>query len=36
MTKQDALMLILEDQHEHLVQSIACTRTNGIFPSWSK
>jgi hypothetical protein len=23
MTKQDALMLILEDQHEHLGQSIA-------------
>jgi len=36
MTKQDALMLILEDQHEHLGQSIAYARTNGIVPPWSK
>jgi uncharacterized damage-inducible protein DinB len=35
MTKQDALMLILEDQHEHLVQSIAYARTNGVVPPGS-
>ena len=36
MTKQDAVMLILEDQHEHLGQSIAYARTNGLVPPWSK
>jgi uncharacterized damage-inducible protein DinB len=36
MTKQDAVMLILEDQHEHLGQSIAYARTNGMVPPWSK
>ena len=36
MTKQDAMMLILEDQHEHLGQSIAYARTNGVVPPWSK
>ena len=36
MTKQEALMLILEDQHEHLGQSIAYARTNGVVPPWSK
>ena len=36
MTKQGALMLILEDQHEHLGQSIAYARTNGVVPPWSK
>ena len=36
MTKQDALILILEDQHEHLGQSIAYARTNGVVPPWSK
>jgi uncharacterized damage-inducible protein DinB len=36
MTKQDALMLILEDQHEHLGQSIAYARSNGVAPPWSK
>ena len=36
MTKQDALMLILEDQHEHLGQSIAYARTNSVVPPWSK
>src|ERR1700720_348699 len=30
MTKQGALMLILEDQHEHLGQSIAYARSNGM------
>ncbi len=36
MTKQSALMLILLDQHEHLGQSIAYARTNGVVPPWSK
>lgn len=36
MTKQAALMLILADQHEHLGQSIAYARTNGVVPPWSK
>lgn len=36
MTKQDALMHILVDQHEHLGQSIAYARTNGVVPPWSK
>ena len=36
MTKQSALMLIFEDQHEHLGQSIAYARTNGVVPPWSK
>lgn len=36
MTKQHALMLILLDQHEHLGQSIAYARTNGVVPPWSK
>ena len=36
MTKQGALMLIVLDQHEHLGQSIAYARTNGVVPPWSK
>jgi uncharacterized damage-inducible protein DinB len=36
MTKQGALILILEDQHEHLGQSIAYARSNGVVPPWSK
>ena len=36
MTKLAALILILEDQHEHLGQSIAYARTNGVVPPWSK
>ena len=36
MTKQAALMFLLEDQHEHLGQSIAYARTNGVVPPWSK
>jgi len=36
ITKQGALMLILEDQHEHLGQSIAYARNNGVVPPWSK
>ena len=36
MTKYGALMLILRDQHEHLGQSIAYARINGVVPPWSK
>jgi len=36
MTKQGALMLILNDQHEHLGQSIAYARSNSVVPPWSK
>ncbi len=36
MTKQGALMLLLEDQHEHLGQSIAYARSNAVVPPWSK
>jgi uncharacterized damage-inducible protein DinB len=36
MTKQAAVMLILQDQHEHLGQSIAYARSNGVVPPWSK
>ena len=36
LTKQGALMLLLSDQHEHLGQSIAYARTNGVTPPWSK
>jgi uncharacterized damage-inducible protein DinB len=36
MTKLGALMHILEDQHEHLGQSIAYARSNGVVPPWSK
>src|SRR5215468_9883453 len=35
-TKQDGVMHILEDQHEHLGQSIAYARSNGVVPPWSK
>ena len=36
MTKQSALMLVLEDQYEHLGQSIAYARSNGVVSFWSK
>ena len=36
MTKLGALMLILDDQHEHLGQSIAYARSNGVVLPWSK
>src|SRR6266481_9819581 len=36
MTKRGALMLILNDQHEHLGQSIAYARSNDVIPPWSK
>jgi uncharacterized damage-inducible protein DinB len=35
-TKRDAVMHVLEDQHEHLGQSIAYARSNGVVPPWSK
>jgi uncharacterized damage-inducible protein DinB len=31
-----ALMLILNDQHEHMGQSIAYARSNSVVPPWSK
>jgi uncharacterized damage-inducible protein DinB len=34
--KHEAVLYILEDQHEHLGQSIAYARTNGVVPPWSK
>jgi len=33
MTKQGALTLILNDQHEHLGHSIAYARSNSVVPS---
>ena len=36
MTKQGAVLLLLMDQHEHLGQSIAYARSNGVVPPWSK
>jgi hypothetical protein len=35
-TKQQAALMLLFDQHEHLGQSIAYARTNGVVPPWSK
>jgi len=35
-TKQGAALMLLMDQHEHLGQSIAYARTNGVVPPWSK
>ena len=34
-TKRDAVIHLLVDQHEHLGQSIAYARTNGVVPPWS-
>jgi uncharacterized damage-inducible protein DinB len=34
--KHEAVLYILEDQHEHLGQSIAYARSNGVVPHWSK
>lgn len=36
MTKQGAIIFLLMDQHEHLGQSIAYARSNGVVPPWSK
>ena len=35
-TKEEAVRYILADQHEHLGQSIAFARANGVVPPWSK
>lgn len=35
-TKQGAVLMLLLDQHEHLGQSIAYARANGVVPPWSK
>ena len=36
MTKEGAVRYLFGDQHEHLGQSIAYARTNGVVPPWSK
>jgi len=36
MTKEEAIRYLFGDQHEHLGQSIAYARTNGVVPPWSK
>jgi uncharacterized damage-inducible protein DinB len=36
MTKEDATRYLFGDQHEHLGQSIAYARSNGVVPPWSK
>jgi len=35
-TKRGAILMALNDQHEHLGQLIAYTRVNGLVPPWSK
>ncbi len=35
-TKQGAALMLIFDQHEHLGQSIAYARSNGVVPPWSK
>jgi uncharacterized damage-inducible protein DinB len=35
MTKEDAVRYLFGDQHEHLGQSIAYARSNGVVPPWS-
>jgi uncharacterized damage-inducible protein DinB len=35
-TKQGAIMFLLSDQREHLGQSIAYARSNGVVPPWSR
>lgn len=35
-TKEGAIRYLFADQHEHLGQSIAYARTNGVVPPWSK
>ena len=36
MTKEGAIRYLFADQHEHLGQSIAYARSNGVIPPWSK
>ena len=35
-TKESAIRYLFADQHEHLGQSIAYARSNGVVPPWSK
>ena len=35
-TKEQAVRYLFADQHEHLGQSIAYARSNGVVPPWSK
>ncbi|HEY4594143.1 MAG TPA: DinB family protein [Thermoanaerobaculia bacterium] len=35
-TVRDAMMVLVSHAHEHLGQSIAYTRSNGVVPPWSK
>src|SRR5215831_16245907 len=35
-TKEGAIRYLFADQHEHLGQSIAYARSNGVVPAWSK
>jgi uncharacterized damage-inducible protein DinB len=36
MTKEEAVRFLFGDQQEHLGQSIAYARSNGVVPPWSK
>lgn len=36
LTKEGAVRFLFGDQHEHLGQSIAYARINGVVPPWSK
>src|SRR5262249_17905819 len=36
MAREDAVRYLFGDQHEHLGQSIAYARSNGVVPPWSK
>jgi uncharacterized damage-inducible protein DinB len=36
LTMEGAIRYIFGDQHEHLGQSIAYARANGVVPPWSK
>jgi uncharacterized damage-inducible protein DinB len=36
MIKEEAIRYLFGDQHEHLGQSIAYARSNGVVPPWSK
>jgi len=36
MTREGAVRYLFGDQHEHLGQSIAYARSNGVVPPWSK
>jgi uncharacterized damage-inducible protein DinB len=36
MTKEGAIRYLFADQHEHIGQSIAYARSNGVIPPWSK